>query len=774
GSVVETVHVDQALATHRHLAILGDPGSGKTTLMRYLALQYARDLAQKTGGVQARLGLDESGFLPILISLRQVGAFLRSRHPHDDGTDGHALFLEYIRSAFRSERIPLPDDFFDEYLTSGRAAILLDGLDEVADPDLRRRVSRLVEAFTTAYAQCRFVVTSRVVGYTGAARLGGDYALSTVRDFTLKDVENFLSHWHRLVAVGQMGAEESALHYAADQTAQLMAAIRGNERIRDLAINPLMLTVIALVHRDRVKLPDRRAELYAEAVDVLLGKWDEARGVREIAVLADAPFDTGDKRLMLQAMALQMQENQQKEIATEDLRRLLAEMFAEMLADKRGVRKAVERFQRVIEERTGLLVARGEGIYAFSHLTFQEYLAALAIAARDDYVAYTLARCGEAWWREVTLLEAGYLSMQSKERTTRLIRAIAEKKEEPELYYNLLLAVECVRDVSDNRVAGGLGKELQGRLRAEFESQGLMGFLPAKKRRRIAAATALAKIGGATEYWTKPFGEPEWATIPAGEFWMGGDGKYDGKPIHKVNLDAFQIARVPITNAQYALFVKAAEHDPPSYWDEGRPPKGKESHPVVYVTWHDAIAYCQWLSKVTGKNISLPSEAEWEKAARGDKDQRAYPWGENFESTRCNTSELGLGDTTPVGIFIEGASPYVVLDLSGNVWEWTRSIRDNEKYPYPYDPNDGRENLGSSSARVVRGGAFSNNQDLAGCACRYGSGYLVPGYRFDRGGFRVVVSEFSCAASPLGAFFCFLTLYSGISVLCISPPTGTM
>ncbi|MBU0512345.1 MAG: NACHT domain-containing protein, partial [Chloroflexi bacterium] len=404
GSVVETVHVDQALATHRHLAILGDPGSGKTTLMRYLALQYARDLAQKTGGVQARLGLDESGFLPILISLRQVGAFLRSRHPHDDGTDGHALFLEYIRSAFRSERIPLPDDFFDEYLTSGRAAILLDGLDEVADPDLRRRVSRLVEAFTTAYAQCRFVVTSRVVGYTGAARLGGDYALSTVRDFTLKDVENFLSHWHRLVAVGQMGAEESALHYAADQTAQLMAAIRGNERIRDLAINPLMLTVIALVHRDRVKLPDRRAELYAEAVDVLLGKWDEARGVREIAVLADAPFDTGDKRLMLQAMALQMQENQQKEIATEDLRRLLAEMFAEMLADKRGVRKAVERFQRVIEERTGLLVARGEGIYAFSHLTFQEYLAALAIAARDDYVAYTLARCGEAWWREVTLL----------------------------------------------------------------------------------------------------------------------------------------------------------------------------------------------------------------------------------------------------------------------------------------------------------------------------------------------------------------------------------
>lgn len=99
---------------------------------------------------------------------------------------------------------------------------------------------------------------------------------------------------------------------------------------------------------------------------------------------------------------------------------------------------------------------------------------------------------------------------------------------------------------------------------------------------------------------------------------------------------------------------------------------------MVDVAWFDALAYCEWLGKITGKQITLPSEAEWEKAARSDKDQCAYPWGEDFDSSRCNTVELGLGETTPVGIFLEGASPYGLLNMSGNVWEWTRNIWDDK------------------------------------------------------------------------------------------------
>ncbi len=740
-----TVEVNEALAGHPRLAVLGDPGSGKTTLLRYLALVYARSLAEGTALVMEQLGLNEDGRLPILLPMRQIGAFLRARP--DDGTEGHAQLLVFLRQALANERIALPEDFFDEWLKQGNAVILLDGLDEVADPDLRRRVARLVESFTCAYPGCRYAVTSRIVGYTGAARLGEGYVATTVQDFTLADVAQFLTNWHRLVAIGQMAPGEPAEAYAAEQTRQLLAAIRASERIRELAINPLMLTVIAMVHRDRVKLPDRRAELYAEAVDVLLGKWEEAKGAKEAAILPDGrPFETGDKRLMLQALALAMHEAQKKEWGVEELRHWLVERFAAIVSDARAVEGVVGRFLDVIRERTGLLVARGEGVYAFSHLTFQEYLAALAAAGRDDYVAYTLARVPDPWWREVILLEAGFLSTQSQERTTRLIRAIADLREETEPYHNLVLAAQCLRNVGEGRIPGNLESQVRRQLRAELDTvppKGVLGSLQvlftrgitatALARRRLAAARALDAIGG-VRFWSPPYGEPEWITVPAGEFWMGSEsGAADEKPVHRVYLDAYQIARVPVTNAQYQIFLEQTGHRAPEPWQEGRPLKDEGSHPVATISWYDAIAYCEWLSRVTGKQVTLPSEAQWEKAARGAKDQRVYPWGDAFEVARCNSRELGLDGTSPVGIFTEGCSPYGALDMAGNVWEWTAS----QPVPYPYRGDDGRNDPKAEGVRGLRGGSWDGRQWLARCACR---GRSVPDLFYDYIGFRVVVS----------------------------------
>ncbi len=743
------VSVDEALAADPRLVVLGDPGSGKTTLLRYLALLYARDLAEGGRLVEERLGLEESGRLPILLPLRRVGAYLKAKRPMDDGTEGYGLLLRHCYEMLKGDRVNLSPGFFDAYLESGQAVVLLDGLDEVADPDLRRRVSRLVEAFTAAYPDCRYVVASRIVGYKGSARLGERYATTTIRDFLMSDVERFLCNWHLAVAVGQMGPGESAVAYAEGQTQALLAAIERNERIRELAINPLMLTVIALVHRDRVKLPDRRAELYDEAVSVLLGKWDEARGVQDVRILEDRPFDARDRRLMLQAVALWMQEQEQKEIEVRDLRKLLKERFHAFLGDWRAVERAIDRFLRVIQERTGLLGEHGLGVYRFSHLTFQEYLAALAVAGRDDYVAYTLERVGDPWWREVILLEAGHLSAQSRERTTRLVRAIADRREEREPYHNLVLVAECLLDIGEGRVEGDLLGQVQQRLRQELETAPPQGRLASIQlflqrrmtpeelaRRRIAAAQALAQIGG-TEYWRPPYGEPEWVEIPTGEFWMG-----EGQEIYLVHLNAFYIARVPITNAQYRLFVEATGREPPESWEGGRPPKGKANHPVVYVSWYDALAYCEWLSGVTGKSITLPSEAEWEKAARGSKDRRAFPWGDKFDATLCNSGELGLGDTTPVGVFPDGASPYGVEDMSGNVWEWTRSLWGEDlgtpEFGYPYDPSDGREDLtaGDGVLRVLRGGAFYDGGRDGRAAFRF---WRYPHYRYRFSGFRVVV-----------------------------------
>ena len=740
-----TVNVNEAMGTHPRLVVLGDPGSGKTTLLRYLALLYARDLAEGTGLVKSELGLDESDHLPILLPLRQVGTFLKGRP--DDGTEGHALLLDFVFRSLENERIELPHDFFDEFLTRGRTVILLDGLDEVADPDLRRRVSRLVESFTRAYPDCRAVITSRIVGYAGSARLGERYVTTTVQDFLMADVERFLVNWHRLVAIGQMGPGESAEAYAAEQTQQLMAAIRANERICDLAINPLMLTVIAMVHRDRVKLPDRRAELYAEAVDVLLGKWEEAKGLQEVLILEDKPFDTGDKRLMLQSIALRMHEKEQKEVADAELRKWSGELFHDMVGNEREAERAVERFLQVIQERTGLLVARGEGVYAFSHLTFQEYLTALAVAARDDYIAYTLTRVPEPWWREVILLEAGYLSLQSKERTTHLIRAIADLKQESEPYHNLVLAAECLRDVGSNRVQSDLDVEVQERLRQELDVNrpvwlrwlGGRGSQSWIERRSVVIET-LARVG--VGYWTQPYGEPEWVQIPTGPFVMGSDRARDPGaprselPQHEVELPTYSISVVPITNSQYHLFVMHTEQRAPQDWDESRPPKGKMSHPAVNVSWRDALAYCEWMSQVTGEPVRLPSEAEWEKAARGPSAssgaRRKFPWGDSFDPTRCNSSELGMGDTTPVGMFPNGASSYGCLDMAGNVWEWTSSLYQK----YPYNSEDGRENLDEPGPRGLRGGAFNFSERLVRCTRRYRDD---PDYCSPNVGFRVVV-----------------------------------
>ncbi len=254
------------------------------------------------------------------------------------------------------------------------------------------------------------------------------------------------------------------------------------------------------------------------------------------------------------------------------------------------------------------------------------------------------------------------------------------------------------------------------------------------RRATVADALGGGEPGMLPVFWRLPYGEPAWVDVPAGEFEMGGVGQYDGKPVHCVYLNQFKIGRVPITNAQYRIFVEAANYKSPEHWNGGTIPRGYESHPVVHVTWHAALAYCRWLSELTGESITLPSEAQWEKAARGCADQRSYPWGNEWDVTKCNNNELDIGETTPAGIFLEGASPYGCLDMSGNVWEWTTTHYD---FKYPYRVQDGREKLeaGGDVVRVLRGGSFFFNLGHGRCASRHRLNSSYSGWDL---GFRVV------------------------------------
>jgi formylglycine-generating enzyme required for sulfatase activity len=251
--------------------------------------------------------------------------------------------------------------------------------------------------------------------------------------------------------------------------------------------------------------------------------------------------------------------------------------------------------------------------------------------------------------------------------------------------------------------------------------------------RLLSALRARAKSLGLDRH---PF-EPEMVLIRAGEFLMGSDpakdedAEDDEQPQHTLHLPDYFLARTPITNAQYAAFVEVTGYETPDLWNAGKPPSGRENHPVELVSWPDAVAYCRWLAEVTGRAYCLPSEAEWEKGARGT-DGRIYPWGDEWYPKFCNAMEWG---TMPVGAYPQGASPHDLLDMVGNVWEWTRSLY----WDYPYDPEDGREDPDADGLRVLRGGAFFAEYEAARvvhCAYRLGD---VPDLRGIGIGFRVCV-----------------------------------
>ncbi|MBN1814191.1 MAG: SUMF1/EgtB/PvdO family nonheme iron enzyme [Anaerolineae bacterium] len=214
------------------------------------------------------------------------------------------------------------------------------------------------------------------------------------------------------------------------------------------------------------------------------------------------------------------------------------------------------------------------------------------------------------------------------------------------------------------------------------------------------------------------------------------DALGDERPQHRVYVPEFHISRYPVTNAQYAVFVRVTGLEPQGHWKnvQGRNvqiPIGKENHPVNFVSWHDAIFFCEWLSRETGKFFRLPTEAEWEKAARGT-DGRIYPWGDESATSELCSFGLTVGDTTSVGRYSpRGDSPYGCADMAGNVWEWTQSLYRS----YPYDPDDGREDVRVRGNRVLRGGAFEDEIRHIRCASRLRKG---PSSRDRFTGFRCV------------------------------------
>ena len=231
---------------------------------------------------------------------------------------------------------------------------------------------------------------------------------------------------------------------------------------------------------------------------------------------------------------------------------------------------------------------------------------------------------------------------------------------------------------------------------------------------QIIAVLGAFVFAGATTLAADDLSRSEMVAIPAGTFLMGSnDGPDDERPAHQVNVAAFEIDRLPVTDARFAEFLNAVGthnkngerlfddddpdariHKTDARWSADR---GFENHPVVEVSWPGARDYCTWRGK------RLPTEAEWEKAARGT-DGRKYPWGNTPPDRTRGQYAMRFNDTAPVDTFPAGASPYGVLDMAGNAWEWVSSAY----RPYPYKANDGREDPKAGPVRATRGGGHDS------------------------------------------------------------------
>jgi len=268
----------------------------------------------------------------------------------------------------------------------------------------------------------------------------------------------------------------------------------------------------------------------------------------------------------------------------------------------------------------------------------------------------------------------------------------------------------------------GLSGEQLDRL-VHFGSPPREGHRAATAPRR---ATDLDEVGGVA-----------WVPLEGGEFSMGAEDIEDARPVHRVTVSAFRIARFPMTNAQYRAFCTATGKSPPRHWPEGEIPAGKENHPVVSVSWRDAEAFCTWISgripKEDGGTVRLPTEAEWEFAARGPEG-RTYPWGNEEPTADHANFGAKVSDTTPVGSYPKGATPAGVHDLAGNVWEWCGD------WYGPYGEADQRDPVGPTKGvgRVLRGGSFLIDARYLRAADRY---YYPPESVIHSVGFRVVWSS---------------------------------
>jgi HEAT repeat protein len=512
----EEAELYDGVREHPRIVVLGDPGAGKTTLLRFLALQFAQ--ACKTGWPNVT---DKEGRaygetrLPVFFHVADFAdAFAK---------DKNLKLRNFLAVPFGDVHVPsatLQAALLDA-LQQGKALLLLDGLDEVIDTGDRAQIAREIEDFVAAlHPHNRVIVTSRITGYREAA-LGGDYQHFTLLDLERPQIERFLTRWCQAQErfLSKDASAEEIARRAQLEIDGILQAVDENPGVQRLAVNPLLLTILALIHRNGARLPNRRVELYDLAAKTLLEDWQLARGIPSSKTIKEH-----EAAQFLWPLAYWLHREKPRGMATEaEIKQQLAKFLStkrKLAPDDPEIIEAVNDFLHRVRHHTGVLVERAPKQYGFMHLTFEEYFAARELVRRPDHLAQKIYKLRhQPRWQEPILLAIGYVSEAYPDLPGELIRtAILAEGEVAEehgyesslyedvLHRDLLFAVNCIgdcatmeemlqRDVMQRMVKLYLDSEGAGKYQPLRERiTALLSYLHNSEATREAAAAVLEAL----------------------------------------------------------------------------------------------------------------------------------------------------------------------------------------------------------------------------------------------------------------------------------------